>query len=188
MWVDSNFFRPSHIPPFKKNHFLDVAFSSCIGSRPVNPKHNLKQIAEGAHTRTRWAWRETQTSDVLCRGGEARRGESHSGKHGPQDQNVFLLCSLSPTAHGFSAWSHLRSDYLYPPCSTVRPLSSRTSNTPTSSLYHLSLSFWHQIALCNKSFYCRLLIIYPLTMPLHWIIATVIHVSDNPSPGEHLLW
>lgn len=85
------------------------------------------------------------------------------------------------------AWSHLRSNYLYPPepCSAVQPFSSRTSNIATDSLHQLSFSFWHQVTLHKKSRHCRSLII---DHALCWIIPAVIHVSDNPLPGEHLVW
>lgn len=179
----------SHISALRKAVFRCGLFV-CVRPWPVNPKHNLKSIARGAHMRTLCASRKAQTSDVSCRGGEARRGKSHCTKHRPPTR-MFLCSALLPRGSAASWLGHTSdstsSTRQAPPVLCNHYLAALLTHPPPSP-YHLPLSFWHQITLCNKSSYCRLLIIYPPDHAFHWIIATVIHVSDNPSPGEHLLW
>lgn len=138
---------PSHVSALRKAVFR-FGLSGCVRTWPVTPKHNLKKIAKGTYMRTLGASSKTQTSDVLCRGSEARRGKSHCTKHQPQTR-IFLAPLFLPWSTAASQLGHT----LDPPLPT-KPLQycvtiSRTSNTPSPPL---PLSFWHQITLCNTFF------------------------------------
>lgn len=122
--------------------------SGCVRSWPVYPKHNLKNMAKGAHVGTLWASRKTQASDVSCRGGEARRGgKSHCTKHRPQT-GIFLAFRFLPRGTAASQLGH------------TSDLTVSTHQTPAVLCNHYlagllthphpPLSFWHQITLSTN--------------------------------------
>lgn len=108
---------PSHISALRKAVFR-CGLSDCVRSWPANPKHNLKNLAKGAHTRTFHASRKTQTSDVPCRRWSEKR-EKSVYQTSASDQDVSRSPFFALRHSNFLAWSHLRSSYLYPPTPAV---------------------------------------------------------------------
>ena len=113
---------PSHVPALRKAVFR-CGLSGCVRSRPANPKHNLKRMAQGAHMRTLCALRKTQTADVSCGGGEVGRGKSQCTKHPASDQDIFRS-PLLPRGTAAPQLGH-----------TLDPAST-THQTPAALCYH----------------------------------------------------
>lgn len=149
---------PSHIPVLGKATFR-CGLCGCARTWPVNPKHNLKQIAEEIYMRALWASSKTKTSDVSCIGGEARAGKSHCNKHQPQNR-IFPAARYLTRGTAAPQVGHTK---IQIPAPAKPPQSCAAINRAFNAPSSLSLFLFDQITLCYKSFHCRLLI-----MHLHW--------------------